>query len=35
MRILLVVEPSGSLLLVLVSILGLRWFRGLPASSLV
>jgi hypothetical protein len=35
MRILLVAELSGSLLLVLVSFLGPRWFRGLPASSLV
>jgi hypothetical protein len=35
MRILLVVESRGSLLLVLASFLGLRWFHGLPASSLV
>jgi hypothetical protein len=35
MRILLVVESRGSLLLVLASFLGLRWFLGLPASSLV
>jgi hypothetical protein len=35
MRILLVVESRGSLNLVLVSFLGPRWFRGLPASSLV
>jgi hypothetical protein len=35
MRILLVVELRGSLLLVLASFLGSRWFHGLPASSLV
>jgi hypothetical protein len=35
MRISLVAELRGSLLLVLASFLGLRWFRGLPASSLV
>jgi hypothetical protein len=35
MRILLVAEWRGSLLLVLASFLGDRWFRGLPASSLV
>jgi hypothetical protein len=35
MRILLVAESRGSLLLVLVSFLGPHWFRGLPASSLV
>jgi hypothetical protein len=35
MPILLVAESRGSLLLVLVSFLGPRWFRGLPASSLV
>jgi hypothetical protein len=35
MRILLVVESRGSLLLILVSFLDPRWFRGLPASSLV
>jgi hypothetical protein len=35
MRILLVVGSRGSLPLVLVSFLGPRWFRGLPASSLV
>jgi hypothetical protein len=32
---LLVTESRGSLLLVLVSFLGPRWFHGLPASSLV
>jgi hypothetical protein len=32
---LLVAESRGSLLLVLVSFLGPRLFRGLPASSLV
>jgi hypothetical protein len=35
MRILLVVESRGSLLLLLASFLGLRWFHGLPASSIV
>jgi hypothetical protein len=35
MQILLVAESRGSPLLVLVSFLGPRWFRGLPASSLV
>jgi hypothetical protein len=35
MRILLVVESRGSLLLVLVSFLGPRWFCGLPARILV
>jgi isopentenyldiphosphate isomerase len=35
MRILLVVGSRGSLLLVLASFLVLRWFDGLPASSLV
>jgi hypothetical protein len=35
MWILLVVESRGILLLVLASFLGLRWFHGPPASSLV
>jgi hypothetical protein len=34
-RILLAVESRGSLLLVLANFLGLHWFHGLPASSLV
>jgi hypothetical protein len=32
MQILLVVESRGSLLLVLISFLGPRWFRGLPQA---